>query len=106
MSSRLTWEEGSLLVFDDSFEHSVWNSSGEERVVFILDLPHPDVTAGQRDRSRWRRQSSSSLVLHLLALSYIIIRFSLSHRRFHVEDGLEEVGDTRGFPKGLNLQRR
>jgi aspartate beta-hydroxylase len=39
------WEEGQLLVFDDSFEHSVWHrgSTEEDRIVLIVDLRHPDL---------------------------------------------------------------
>lgn len=38
------WEEGQLLVFDDSFEHDVWHRGGtEDRIVLILDLRHPDL---------------------------------------------------------------
>jgi aspartate beta-hydroxylase len=39
----LRWREGELLVFDDSFEHEVWNRSQEDRLVFILDIRHPDI---------------------------------------------------------------
>jgi aspartyl/asparaginyl beta-hydroxylase (cupin superfamily) len=38
------WQEGRCLVFEDSFEHEVWNRSGERRVVLIADLWHPDLT--------------------------------------------------------------
>lgn len=38
------WEEGKCLVFEDSFEHEVWNRSGSRRIVFIADLWHPDLT--------------------------------------------------------------
>jgi Aspartyl/Asparaginyl beta-hydroxylase len=37
------WEEGRCVVFDDSFEHFVWNDSDEERIVLIADLWHPDL---------------------------------------------------------------
>lgn len=40
-----TWEEGRCIVFDDSFEHEVWNASDRPRYVLILDLWHPDLTA-------------------------------------------------------------
>ena len=39
-----TWQPGRCLVFEDSFEHEVWNRSGERRVVLIADLWHPDLT--------------------------------------------------------------
>ena len=37
------WEEGSALIFDDSFEHEVWNDSTEPRLVFIFDIWHPQL---------------------------------------------------------------
>lgn len=39
------WEPGRLLVFDDSFEHEVWNDSDARRVVLIFDVFHPDLTS-------------------------------------------------------------
>jgi hypothetical protein len=39
-----TWKAGSCIVFDDSFEHHVWNRSTQERVVVIIDLWHPDLS--------------------------------------------------------------
>jgi aspartate beta-hydroxylase len=44
----VTWTEGEMFVFDDSFDHEVWNES-EERVVLIVDLWHPGLTQEQRD---------------------------------------------------------
>ena len=38
------WEVGKALIFDDSFDHEVWNNSGAERVVLLFDLWHPDLT--------------------------------------------------------------
>lgn len=35
------WEEGKLLIFDDSFEHEAWNRSNERRVVLMFDIPNP-----------------------------------------------------------------
>ena len=31
-------------MFDDSFEHEVWNESDRHRYVLILDVWHPDLT--------------------------------------------------------------
>ena len=36
-----SWEEGKSLVFDDSFEHEVWNDSDEVRVVLFVDFERP-----------------------------------------------------------------
>jgi ornithine lipid ester-linked acyl 2-hydroxylase len=35
------WEEGQLMIFDDSFEHEAWNKSDKERVVLMFDIPNP-----------------------------------------------------------------
>ena len=48
-SSRLVWEEGKCIVFDDSFEHEVWNETDEPRIVLLLDLWHPDLSRLERD---------------------------------------------------------
>lgn len=36
-----SWEQGKVLVFDDSFEHEVVNETNQERVVLLLRFPHP-----------------------------------------------------------------
>jgi ornithine lipid ester-linked acyl 2-hydroxylase len=40
------WEEGKSLIFDDTFNHEVWNDTDETRVVLFVDvlrpLPSPD----------------------------------------------------------------
>lgn len=38
------WRDGACLVFDDSFEHEVWNTSSTPRAVLIVDFWHPDLT--------------------------------------------------------------
>ena len=37
------WEEGKCMVFDDSYEHDVWNHGPGSRLVLILDVWHPDL---------------------------------------------------------------
>jgi aspartate beta-hydroxylase len=38
------WQEGKCLVFDDSFEHEVWNRSDARRIVLLIQFWHPDLT--------------------------------------------------------------
>mmetsp|Transcript_24443 Transcript_24443/g.78874 ORF Transcript_24443/g.78874 Transcript_24443/m.78874 type:complete len:246 (-) Transcript_24443:325-1062(-) len=38
------WEVGKALVFDDAYEHEVWNDGEEDRVVLLFDTWHPDLT--------------------------------------------------------------
>ncbi|XP_068504855.1 aspartyl/asparaginyl beta-hydroxylase isoform X11 [Syngnathus scovelli] len=42
------WEEGKVLIFDDSFEHEVWQDADTFRLIFIVDVWHPQLTASQR----------------------------------------------------------
>ena len=43
-STERSWEAGRCIVFDDSFQHEVWNDGDRHRYVLILDLWHPDLT--------------------------------------------------------------
>ena len=49
------WREGELLLFDDSFEHEVWNTSEEARLVLIVDLWHPALRSDGERRAVMRR---------------------------------------------------
>jgi hypothetical protein len=42
------WVEGTGLVLDTTYEHEAWNDSDRERVVLIVDFPHPELTAVER----------------------------------------------------------
>ncbi len=46
----LTWSNGEIFVFDDSFDHEVWheNDLGKSRVILIFDLWHPDLSPRQK----------------------------------------------------------
>jgi aspartate beta-hydroxylase len=39
------WSEGRCLVFDDYFEHEAWNHTDDDRIVLIVDLWHPSLSA-------------------------------------------------------------
>ena len=45
------WREGEALLFDDSFEHEVWNEGDAPRLIFIVDAWHPDLDTEQRRRA-------------------------------------------------------
>lgn len=36
------------MVFDDSFEHEVWHNGTSPRLVLIVDVWHPELTATER----------------------------------------------------------
>jgi aspartyl/asparaginyl beta-hydroxylase (cupin superfamily) len=42
------WEEGKLLIFDDTIEHEAWNESDEDRIVLIFDIWRPELSERER----------------------------------------------------------
>ncbi len=42
------WEEGKVVIFDDTYEHEAWNHSERTRVVLIFDLWNPYLTPVER----------------------------------------------------------
>lgn len=42
------WQEGRVVVFDDTYEHEAWNRSSTTRVVLIFDLWNPYLTEAER----------------------------------------------------------
>ena len=47
-SERRAWEEGRLLIFDDSIEHEAMNPADRLRVVLIFDIWRPELSEGER----------------------------------------------------------
>ena len=43
------WEEGKLLIFDDTIRHEAWNGSDRQRVVMIFDIWNPLLTELERE---------------------------------------------------------
>jgi aspartyl/asparaginyl beta-hydroxylase (cupin superfamily) len=43
-NEKRSWSEGHGFVFDDSFEHEVWNESDSMRIVFLARFYHPILT--------------------------------------------------------------
>lgn len=41
------WEEGKSFVFDDTYEHEVWNDTDEERVILLWDFDRPMKLGGR-----------------------------------------------------------
>jgi aspartate beta-hydroxylase len=42
------WQEGRVVVFDDTYEHEAWNRSARTRVVMIFDIWNPYLTEVER----------------------------------------------------------
>ncbi|NNM76291.1 aspartyl/asparaginyl beta-hydroxylase domain-containing protein [Sphingomonas sp. ID1715] len=42
------WEEGKLLIFDDSIEHEAWNDGVSRRVVLLFEIWRPEIPEEER----------------------------------------------------------
>ena len=43
------WQEGKMMIFDDTIEHEAWNDSREDRFVMIFDIWRPELSAQERE---------------------------------------------------------
>jgi len=48
---RCTWQQGRLLLFDDTYPHAVSNHSDQERVVLLFDIRRPLTLSGRLVRA-------------------------------------------------------
>jgi beta-hydroxylase len=68
-----TWTEGASLVFDDTYEHEVWNDTDESRVVLFLDVVRP---------LRFPMNVVNAIVLKAIALSPFVADAKRRHREW------------------------
>ena len=47
-NERREWEEGKLLLFDDSFEHEAMNPTGNLRIILLFDIWRPELGPDER----------------------------------------------------------
>lgn len=58
-------EEGTCIVFDDSFLHAAWNESDELRFVLVFDFFHPDLTGEEIEYLALLAQARELAQFHL-----------------------------------------
>ena len=44
------WKEGKFLIFDDSFEHEIWNKEDTSQLVLVIDMWHTHLSEEQRSK--------------------------------------------------------
>jgi aspartyl/asparaginyl beta-hydroxylase (cupin superfamily) len=47
-NQTVEWEEGRLLIFDDTVQHEAWNRSDTNRLVLIFDIWRPELSPDER----------------------------------------------------------
>ena len=70
------WEEGKVLIFDDSYEHEAWNDTDRLRVVLFLDFARP---------LRFPANVVNALLLKLAALSAFVREGRKNQRQWERE---------------------
>ncbi|MFF6871968.1 aspartyl/asparaginyl beta-hydroxylase domain-containing protein [Streptomyces sp. NPDC090109] len=73
-SETRAWQEGKAFVFDDSYDHEVWNEGEERRTVLLFDFWHPDLTSPEIEALThmmgvWRRMYSRHFWAHQMDAS-------------------------------------
>jgi beta-hydroxylase len=58
----ISWQAGKCFVFDDIYEHEVWNDTDEERIVLLFDFNRP--------MRFWGRALNRSLIFALKLSPY------------------------------------
>ena len=53
------WQEGKSMIFDDTFNHEVWNDTDETRVVLFVDVLRPLPFPESRSTGRSSRRSAT-----------------------------------------------
>jgi ornithine lipid ester-linked acyl 2-hydroxylase len=87
------WHPGKIFVFDDTYEHEVWNDTNEERVVLLFDFNRP--------MRFWGRLLNSSIVYLVKLTAFYQVpkknmvtfedRFEAATRR--ANENLEKLSD-------------
>ena len=77
-----------MIIFDDSFEHEVWNETDEPRIVLIVDLWHPQLRTDAERRKAIEQvagaqgeQSKAQVAMYLAARHRR--EFGLTDKRGH-----------------------
>jgi beta-hydroxylase len=53
-TEKTKWQEGKLMIFDDSYDHEAVNASDKDRVVLMFDIPNPLWNLSGKEISRDR----------------------------------------------------
>jgi ornithine lipid ester-linked acyl 2-hydroxylase len=70
------WEEAKVMVFDDSYEHEVWNDTEGVRVILFMDIVRP---------LRFPINLLNRLILFLIARSPFIRDAETNYKRWEQE---------------------
>jgi beta-hydroxylase len=75
-NEQISWQEGKVVVFDDTFEHEVWNNTNEKRVVLLIDTIRP---------FKWPLSFINKAIINLIGNSSYVREALQNHRKWEAE---------------------
>jgi aspartyl/asparaginyl beta-hydroxylase (cupin superfamily) len=91
----VSWEEGRSLIFDDTYEHEVWNDTDDERAVLFLDVVRP---------LRFPMNIVNRIVITAIARSPFILDAKRRHLAWEKRFAAARVGGLPEFSRGTSTQ--
>ena len=91
----VTWEEGRSLIFDDTYEHEVWNDTNGERVVLFVDVVRP---------LRFPMNIVNGIVITAIARSPFVADAKRRHLAWEQRFAAARVGGVPEFTRGTPAQ--
>ena len=81
------WRPGEIFVFDDTYEHEVWNETDEERVILLFDFDRP---------MKWGGRFLNSAFLKIMKMTayYKDPKKNLEGAEDRLEAAIKRAGDT------------
>ena len=62
------WKAGTLMAFDDSFQHEAWNDTDAPRIVLIFDIWHPSLSPQEVRGAGWTVSRVPFVLYHTAVL--------------------------------------
>lgn len=60
------WQEGRVMLFDDSFEHEAYNESSKPRLVLICDIWHPELRTDEQRLAALKKEEERGRYLEVV----------------------------------------
>jgi len=104
---RRTWREGQVLLFDDTYPHSVRNDTDQERVVLLFDFPRPMSLPGRLvRRAMFWILRRTAYVQDALRNEALWEERQLARARFASADPGQERGEDHGWQREAKKDAR
>ena len=88
------WHPGEIFVFDDTYEHEVWNETPEERVILLFDFDRPMRFWGRLVNASFHRPDEAhGLLSGAAAATCRLSRTAIEAATRRADQNLEKLSD-------------